>query len=178
MQVHINDTEGSLKMNQSKASDPIVARQVSKVLSFSGYVRSPLTFALAMLSVTHPLPAFAQVSSTNRDVSLTAINTGDITVIGDIYNPVINGGENNSITISAEGARIIFDSKSLMKSISADPGMPIESVGYTYTIRNDGVVNSNGILAGSKPFKDSTGNVTVSAVGLQGGVIINAVPKK
>ena len=165
-------------MNQSKASDPIVARQVSKVLSFSGYARSTLTFALAMMSVTHPLPAFAQVSSTNSDVTLTAINSGNITVNGDIYNPVINGGENNSITITAEGARIIFDSKSLLKSISADPGMPIDATGYTYTIRNDGIVNSNGILAGTKPFKDSSDNVTVSAVGLQGGVIINAVPKK
>ena len=165
-------------MNQSKASDPIVAPQVSKVLSFSGYVRSPLTFALAMLSVTHPLPAFAQVASTNRDVTLTAINTGNITVNGDIYNPVINGGENNSITISAEGARIIFDSKSLLKSISADPGMPVDAVDYAYTIRNDGVVSSSGILAGTKPFKDSADNVTVSAVGLQGGVIINAAPKK
>jgi hypothetical protein len=178
MQVHINDTEGSLKMNQFKASGPIVARQVSKDPSFSRYARSPLTFALAMLSVTHPLPAFAQVSSTNSDVTLTAINTGNITVNGDIYNPVINGGENNSITITAEGARIIFDSKSLLKSISADPGMPVDAVGYSYSIRNDGIVSSNGILAGTKPFKDSADNVTVSAVGLQGGVIINAAPKK
>jgi len=164
-------------MTQSKASSTRGAAQFSKGFFLSQYVRPTFAVAAALLGAAYTLPALAQVLSPNLEPSLTAINSGNITVIGDINNPTVNAGENNSITLTAEGAVIYFDSKSMLKSIAADPGKPVEAKANTWNVQNTGIVTTNGILAGTKPLTDNSGNVTVSAVGLQAGVMISTVPK-
>jgi|GEM_PF-2128991 len=161
----------------SQARNKLSARKLLNLAVQARRSRPALAAAVVMLSVVTPTHATAQVLSNNLEPRLIAINSGDITVNGDIYNPTINGGEKNSITLTAEGAVIYFDSKSLLQAIEADPGMPIQASANSYSVTNTGIVSSRGNFAGQTPVADQLGNVTVSAVGLQAGVMISSVPR-
>ena len=132
---------------------------------------------LAGIVLFAPLPAAAQKNTMdvtiNGPVSLSAINSGDVTLKGNIYHPEVTG-TNNTVSLVAQGAVVNYDAQSDIQSITdqSTGNVSVTVSKANWNASNSGSSNVKGTINDiNQPTQ--TGNATISAVGLQSGITIN-----
>lgn len=116
------------------------------------------------------MPVAAQPADPSPYNSLTSINNGEVSASNTQSNARIDGGEFNSISVSAQGAQ---SSVSALASIAPDPTGSAQArgdgdanmiVGTTSSTTNNGSVSAKGSFAGAVNFGDRN-SMSISATG-------------
>lgn len=131
--------------------------------------------ALLLLAGTAP----AQIVHTS-DSDLSAINSGDISLRGDVTNPTISGGIDNSAgNLSAQGAATNY---SINDAVIGTDGQPVGT--YTASVSNtrlsgtnSGTVNVRATVTGGT-FAGSNNSQSIAATGLSNVISIKTTSSK
>lgn len=131
--------------------------------------------ALAFLAST----ACAQIVQNGRS-DLSAINSGDITLRGDVSNPTISGGIDNSAgNLAAQGAATNY---SINDANIGTDGQPVGT--YTASVSNtrlggtnSGTVNVRATVTGGS-FAGNNNSQSISATGLSNVISIKTTSSK
>lgn len=136
-------------------------------------------YALVLLAMACPVLAAAQTTvTTSGNANLNAINSGDVTLNGSINNPTVNGGQQNSFNLVAQGASINYDPQSQLTGAAVANGngsVTVDVNGGHWSATNSGTITVNGEVGGIQQ-PSLNGNVAISAIGLQSGVSIRTTP--
>jgi hypothetical protein len=135
--------------------------------------------AAALVALACAAPAAAQITQ-NGDSNLNAINSGDVTLHGDVTNPTISGGIDNSVgNLGAQGASTSY---SINEANIGTDGQPIGT--YTASVSgarlngtNSGTVNTRGTITGGS-FAGTHNSQSVSATGLSNVISIKTTSAK
>ena len=136
--------------------------------------------ALGLSILAAVTPAAAQILTHNGDSNLNAINSGDITLRGDVTNPTISGGTDNSAgNLTAQGASSSYSINDANLDAQGDPvGNYTASVtGARLSGTNSGSVNVRATVTGGS-FSGSDNSQSVSATGLSNVISIKTSSAK
>lgn len=132
--------------------------------------------ALALLADT----ACAQILVHNGDSDLNAINSGDITLRGNVINPTISGGIDNSVgNLAAQGAATNYSINDANIGADGQPlGTSTASVSNTrLSGTNSGTVNVRATVTGGS-FAGGNNSQSISATGLSNVISIKTTSSK
>ncbi len=142
----------------------------------------PRICVLAMLGAAlAPAAAFAQTLSItqNGDDNLTAINSGQVTLNGQVRNPTAIGSSNSAGALSAQGAASTYSISDTNLDANGDPaGMTYQAsvTGTNFTGNNSGTVTTNGrVIGGSISGKNSSQSIV--ATGMSNTISIKTTGK-
>ncbi|WP_156424992.1 hypothetical protein [Novosphingobium fuchskuhlense] len=133
-----------------------------------------------LASLVCAAPAAAQIVNQNGDSDLSAINSGDITLRGNVTNPTVTGGIDNSAgNLAAQGASSNYSITD--SNIGAD-GQPLgnSSVsvsGNRLSGTNSGTVNVRATVTGGS-FTGGNNSQSISATGLSNVISIKTTSSK
>lgn len=146
--------------------------------SFGIWARRAIRFAAAM-SMAVPMSAAAQITH-NGDSDLTAINSGDISLRGNVTNPTVSGGIDNSAgNLAAQGASTSYSINDANLDAQGEPvGTTTASVSNTRLGgTNSGTVNVRATITGGS-FAGNNASQSVSATGLSNVISIRTTSSK
>lgn len=155
-----------------------MANALSSLIMPSRALRCAAVCALAGLA-TATAPAAAQISHTGNS-ELTAINSGDISLRGDVTNPTVSGGIDNSAgNLAAQGASSNYSINDANLDADGEPvGTYTASVSNTrLNGTNSGSVNVRATITGGT-FAGSNNSQSVSATGLSNVISIKTTSAK
>jgi len=115
-------------------------------------------------------PALAQISINQAgDDSLTAINSGQVTLTGNVIDPTVNGGSSNSAgALSAHGAAATYSISDTNLNAQGDPAGATYKAsvsGTKFSGTNSGSVTTNGrISGGTITGPNSTQSITATGM--------------
>lgn len=135
----------------------------------------------ALVLALVPAAAFAQGMSItqNGDDSLSAINSGQITLNGRVINPTAIGSSNTAGALSAQGAASTYSITDTNLDANGDPaGITYQASvsGTKFNGDNSGAVTTNGrIVGGSISGKNSS--QSIAATGMSNTISIKTTGK-
>ncbi|MEI6643470.1 MAG: hypothetical protein WCL10_15660 [Novosphingobium sp.] len=135
---------------------------------------------IGLLALASAAPAAAQIVSHNGDSDLSAINSGDISLHGNVTNPTVSGGTDNSAgNLSAQGASSSYSINDANLDAKGEPvGNYTASVtGVRLSGTNSGSVNVRATISGGS-FAGSNNSQSVSATGLSNVISIKTTSAK
>jgi len=133
----------------------------------------------AAVAMALPVAATAQITH-NGNSDLTAINSGDISLRGDVNNPTVSGGTDNSAgNLAAQGASSSYSINDANLDAQGDPvGTSTASVSNTrLSGTNSGSVNVRATITGGS-FAGNNASQSVSATGLSNVISIRTTSSK
>lgn len=133
----------------------------------------------ALCTVACAVPAAAQITH-NGNSDLTAINSGDISLRGDVSNPTVSGGIDNSAgNLAAQGASSSYSINDANLDAQGEPvGTSTASVSNTrLSGTNSGAVNVRATITGGT-FAGNNASQSVSATGLSNVISIRTTSSK
>ena len=159
-----------------------MAFTVSGMIAPHRALRSAAACALPVLAcagLIGAVPVAAQIVH-NGDSNLSAINSGDISLRGDVTNPTISGGIDNSVgNLAAQGASTNY---SINDANIGTDGQPVGT--YTASVSNtqlsgtnSGTVNVRATITGGS-FAGTNNSQSVSATGLSNVISIKTTSSK
>ncbi|OYU36068.1 hypothetical protein [Novosphingobium sp. PASSN1] len=133
----------------------------------------------AAVALALPVAAAAQITH-NGNSDLTAINSGDISLRGDVSNPTVSGGTDNSAgNLAAQGASSSYSINDANLDAQGEPvGTSAASVsGTRLSGTNSGSVNVRATITGGS-FAGNNASQSVSATGLSNVISIRTTSSK
>ena len=133
----------------------------------------------SLIVLAFAAPAAAQITQ-NGDSSLSAINSGDVSLRGDVTNPTVSGGIDNSVgNLAAQGASTSY---SINEANIGTDGQPVGT--YTASVTgarlsgtNSGTVNVRATITGGS-FAGTNNSQSISATGLSNVISIKTTSAK
>lgn len=125
--------------------------------------------------------ASAQAVSINQsgDNSLTAINSGQVTLSGHVINPTATGSSNSAGALSAQGASSTYSITDTNLNASGDPaGITYQASvsGAKFSGDNSGSVTTNGRVIGGMMSGDNSSQ-SIAATGMSNTISIKTTGK-
>ncbi len=135
--------------------------------------------ACALAGLASAAPAAAQITH-NGNTDLTAINSGDISLRGDVINPTVSGGIDNSAgNLAAQGASSNYSINDANLDADGEPvGTYTASVSNTrLNGTNSGSVNVRATITGGT-FAGNNNSQSIAATGLSNVISIKTTSAK
>ena len=156
-----------------------MADTVSTMLSPMRAIRAAAALSIAALACPAPVAAQQALFDHDGNSSLNAINSGDISLHGNVTNPTVSGGIDNTVgNLSAQGASSSYSINDANLNAQGEPvGNYTASVSDTRSSgTNSGSVSVRATITGGTLVGNNSGQ-SVSATGLSNVISIRTTAK-